>query len=111
MPLNYDPKIHDIEIVHAQFHRLMNELLKGSIVRNTFQPWEITLLLDIQACDPGDSSRKDLLKRYQKANQRAYERGAKMPMTMSEYLNGLKARRLGNATAQQKEAFSAPIAS
>jgi hypothetical protein len=109
MPLNYDPKVHDIEIVHAQFNRLINELLKGSIQRNTFQPWEITIMLDIQACDPGDASRKDLLKRYQKAVHRAYEKGAKMPMTMTEYLNGLKDRRV--ASAARVDPFRGTLAS
>jgi hypothetical protein len=103
MSLIYDPKIHDIEIVHAQFNRLLNELIKGAISRNTFQPWEITIMLDIQSCDIGDASEKDLLKRYQKAVQRAYEKGAKMPMLLSEYLESLRARRAATAAAAAAE--------
>ena len=100
MSLVYDPAKHDIEIVHAQFNRLINELLKGVINRNTFQPWEIEVLLDIQGCDIGDVSEKDILKRYQKAVQRSYERGVKMPLKLSEYLNTLKNRRV--ALAEQR---------
>lgn len=97
MALVYDPKKHDTEIVHAQFNRLLNELIKGVINRNTFQPWEIVLMLDIQAFDFGDSQQKEMLKRYQKAVQRCYEKGAKMPMKLSEYINSLKSRRLSAA--------------
>lgn len=100
MALPYDPNIHDSEVVHAQFQRLLNELIRGAINRNTFQPWEIELLLDIQACDFGDSSQKEVLKRYQKAVQRAYEKGAKMPMKLSEYLDQLKQKRLASAAAR-----------
>ncbi|WP_031496779.1 hypothetical protein [Bryobacter aggregatus] len=93
MALVYDPAKHDVEIVHAQFNRLIAELIKGAINRNTFQPWEIEVLLDIQSCDIGDLSQKDLLKRYQRAVQRSYEKGCKMPLKLSEYLSSLKARR------------------
>ncbi|GAB4411898.1 MAG: hypothetical protein OHK0021_20610 [Bryobacter sp.] len=97
MPLTYNPKVHDVEVVHAQFNRLMNELIKGTISRNTFQPWEIELLLDIQSADLGRYSEREIYKRYQKAVQRAYERGAKMPMKLSEYLEGLKSKRVADA--------------
>lgn len=97
MALVYDPNKHDIEIVHAQFNRLINELIKGVINRNTFQSWEIELMLDIQACDFGESQQKEMLKRYQKAVQRSYEKGAKMPMKLSEYINSLKSRRVASA--------------
>lgn len=101
--LVYDPATHDTEIVHAQFNRLIAELLKGAINRNTFQPWEIEVLLDIQSCDIGDISEKDILKRYQKAVQRSYERGAKMPLKLSEYMATLKSRRI--ALAEQRAEF------
>ncbi len=110
MPPAYNPEIHDVEIVHAQFNRLVNELLKGTIARNTFQPWEIDLLLDIQAADLGDASEKEVLKRYQKAVQRAYDKGAKMPMRLSEYLDSLKSKRAATAGGDS-EPFSSQIAS
>ena len=99
MELVYDPTKHDVEIVHAQFNRLLNELIKGSINRNTFQPWEIELMLDIQACDFGDTPQKEMLKRYQKAVQRSYDKGVKMPMKLSDYIQGLRSRRAAAAEA------------
>jgi hypothetical protein len=104
MALVYDPSKHDIEIVHAQFNRLMNELIKGAINRNTFQAWEIELMLDIQAADFGDTPQKEMLKRYQKAVQRSYDKGVKMPMKLSEYIDSLKSRRLANTTAREEVA-------
>jgi hypothetical protein len=111
MALVYDPTKHDIEIVHAQFNRLLNELIKGTINRNTFQPWEIELMLDIQACDFGDTPQKEMLKRYQKAVQRSYDKGVKMPMKLSEYINGLKSRRMAAAATDTADEVIRQIAS
>jgi hypothetical protein len=110
MPLAFHPDRHDSEIVHAQFNRLIAELLKGTLNRNTFQPWEIELLLDIQAADLGDAPEKDVLRRYQKAVQRAYDKGAKMPMRLTEYLASLKARRTASSVAEE-DAFPSQLAS
>ena len=54
--------------------------------RNTFRPWEIDVLLDIETCNLRDSNRRETLRRYQKANQRHMEKGARLPMKLSEYL-------------------------
>lgn len=74
------------EEISSQFSRLMRELLRGRISRNTFQPWEIELLLDIENCHLRESARENILKRYQKAVGRDLEKGAAMPMKLSEYL-------------------------
>jgi len=57
----------DSDAVLAQFNRLIQELLRGSMNRNTFRPWEVELLLDIEACHLRDSSRRETLRRYQRA--------------------------------------------
>ena len=49
----------DSDAVLAQFNRLIQELLRGSMNRNTFRPWEVELLLDIEACNLRDSSRRE----------------------------------------------------
>ena len=82
--------VQDSEIVLNRFNRLIQELLRGSMNRNTFRPFEIDILLDIEACSLKDAGRKDILRRYQKAVQRSMERGAEKPMKLSEYLAGLK---------------------
>lgn len=85
--------VQDSEIVLTRFNRLMQELLRGSMTRNTFLPWEIQVLLDIEDCNLKDAGRKDLLRRYQKAVQRSMEKGAPGPMKLSEYLSTLKSTR------------------
>lgn len=88
----------DAETILAQFNRLMNELLRGKLVRNTFRPWEIELLLDIQMCDLRDGQKRETLRRYQRAVQRQMEKGSRDPMKLSQYLAANKAKRLASDT-------------
>jgi len=69
-----------------QFNRLIRELLRGQINRNSFRPWEVELLLDIDDCGLRESARDSALRRYQKAVQHQLERGATAPMKLSEFL-------------------------
>ena len=86
--------VHDSDAVLHRFNKLILELLRGSMTRNTFQPWEVAILLDIESCDMRDGAKRETLRRYQKAVQRAMEKGASSPLMLSEYLNQQKARRL-----------------
>ncbi len=70
--------------------------------RNTFRPWEVDLLLDIESCNLRESSKRETLRRYQKAVQRHMEKGARLPLKLSEYLEAVKNKR---------GAQSAPVAS
>ena len=84
----------DADTILTQFNRLMNELLRGKLVRNTFRPWEIALLLDIQMCDLRDGQKRETLRRYQKAVARQMEKGSRDPMKLSEYLAANRAKRM-----------------
>ena len=99
----YD-SLPDSDAVLAQFNRLIQELLRGSINRNTFRPWEVELLVDIESCNLRESAKREALKRYQKAVQRQMENGARLPQQLSEYRESLKAKR-----AAQAPANSAPL--
>lgn len=92
----YD-SLPDSDTVLAQFNRLMQELLRGNMNRNTFRPWEVDLLLDIESCNLRDGARRETLRRYQRAVQRHMEKGARLPLKLSEYLDGVKAKRNGQA--------------
>ena len=89
----------DAETILGQFNRLMNELLRGKLIRNTFRPWEIQLLLDIQMCDMRDGQKRETLRRYQRAVQRQMEKGSRDPMKLSDYLAANKAKRLASAAS------------
>lgn len=83
----------DSDAVLAQFNRLIQELLRGNMHRNTFRPWEIELLLDIESCNLREASKRETLRRYQKAVQRHMEKGARLPLKLSEYLEAVKSKR------------------
>ena len=85
--------VQDTDFILARFNKLVQELLRGSITRNTFRPWEVEILLDIEACNLRDGGRKELMRRYQKAVQRSMEKGSPMPLKLSEYLELQKSRR------------------
>ena len=87
----------DSDAVLAQFNRLIQELLRGNMHRNTFRPWEIELLLDIESCNLREASKRETLRRYQKAVQRHMEKGARLPLKLSEYLEAVKTRRAAQA--------------
>src|SRR5580700_4282455 len=76
----------DSDAVLAQFNRLILELLRGNMRRNTFRPWEVELLLDIEGCNLRESAKRETLKRYQKAVQKHMEKGARLPLKLTEYL-------------------------
>lgn len=88
----YD-SLPDSDAVLAQFNRLVQELLRGNMHRNTFRPWEIELLLDIESCNLRETNRRDVLRRYQKAVQKHMDKGARTPLKLSQYLEGVRAKR------------------
>ena len=83
----------DPEVVLSQVNRLINELLRGTMNRNCFRSWEIELLLDLESCSVGPTARRDLLRRYQKAVQRHFDRGGTKLLRLSEYLEAQRSRK------------------
>jgi len=86
-----------LELMLNRFNRLISELLRGSIVRTTFQPWEVDLLLDMQDCEIEPRKRQEILRQYQKAVQKQMESGPGPPMKLSDYLQLRMTRRLSMA--------------
>ncbi len=94
--------VEDGEQFLVRFNRLVRELEHGGITRNCFKPWEIELLLDMDACELGSRRKSQLLRQYQKAFRRHLENGASQPLKLSEYLRRKMVRRART---------SAPVAS
>lgn len=69
-----------------RFRRLISELLKGEIARNSFAPWEIEILLDLEACDLPPRRRVDILRQYQRAVERQLDAGPGPPILLSHFL-------------------------
>ncbi len=82
MPIHVD----ELEARLHQFNKLITELLRGRMTRNTFQPWEVEILLDIEGCALRDANRREMLRRYQRAANRYFERGGRTMLKLSEYL-------------------------
>jgi hypothetical protein len=74
------------ELMLHRFTRLMGELIRGAILRNVFQPWEIDLLLDIESCPLDGRRRFEILRQYQKAVERQLDTGPGPPMKLSVFL-------------------------
>lgn len=84
----------DGDTLLGQFNRLIQDLLRGSLTRNTFRPWEIELLLDIEGCELKEGQKRETLRRYQRAVQRQIGKGAAKPIKLSEYLEANRVKRL-----------------
>ena len=89
-----------------QFNKLIAELLRGKLQRNTFQSWEIEILLDIEGCDLRDSNRRETLRRYQKAANRFLEKGGTHLLRLSEYLDKNRRAAVARKTARVIELVS-----
>ena len=58
-----------------------------------------SMVLDIEACNLREVVKRETLRRYQKAVQRAMEKGARTPFKLSEYLDGKKNNSLPKANS------------
>ncbi len=94
--------VYELEAMLTQFNKLMSELVRGRIQRTTFQPWEIGILLDIEACDLRDGNRRQVLKRYQRAANRYVDRGGRTMLKLSDYL-AKKHRTINGSPAGEDE--------
>jgi hypothetical protein len=81
-----DEDLSQIEIQLHRFNKLMVEVMRGSIKRNSFQPWEFEILLDMDHCQFEKRRRLDILRQYQRAVAKQMERGPGPPMKLSRFL-------------------------
>ena len=74
------------ELMLNRFNRLIGEVMRGALARNSFQPWEVEILLDLDECQLEKRRRFDILRQYQKAVERQVNSGDGPPMKLSEFL-------------------------
>ena len=74
------------ELMINRFNRLLGEVMRGALARNSFQPWEVEILLDLDQCQLEKRRRLDILRQYQKAVERQVNNGDGPPMKLSEFL-------------------------
>jgi hypothetical protein len=83
----------ELELMLNRFRRLVSELMRGEMARNSFQPWEVDILLDVESCSVESRQRLEILRRYQKAVEKQMETGPGPPMKLSEFLQLRSTRR------------------
>jgi hypothetical protein len=98
----------DTDYVLPRFNRLIQDVIRGNWQRTAFEPWEITILLDIQSCEQEVQKRRDLLVRYQKAVQRQLANRRAMPMMLSEYVRSLEVRLASRSGAVDRDSELIP---
>ena len=74
------------ELQLNRFRRLIGELMRGEMNRNTFETWEIDLLLDFETCQLPLRRRLEVLRQYRKAVERQLETGPGPPIKLSHFL-------------------------
>jgi hypothetical protein len=89
----------------TSFNQLVQDVIGGTVRRNTFTQWELELLLDLQTCRIRKSARPEVLRRYLKAVQQHFAQGGTSPLRLSAFLereaqeretqNNLSAERAG----------------
>jgi hypothetical protein len=82
-----------LELMLNRFRRLMSEVMRGSLARNCFEPWEIPILLDLETCALDSRQRLETLRQYQRAVEKQMEIGPGPPMTLSAFLQLKTTRR------------------
>lgn len=102
-------ELEDLELMLNRFRRLIAEVVRGLTRRNSFLPWELDILLDLETCEFERRRRLEILRQYQRAVERQLQSGPGPPMKMSEFLRqraeraaSLKARS-GTATPSYPE--------
>jgi len=55
-----------------------------------------------------ESAKREAIKRYQKAVQRQMEKGARLPLKLSEYLESLETRRAARLVAAETAHMATP---
>jgi hypothetical protein len=94
----------ELEIMLNRFNRLIAEVMEGRCRRNSFLPWELDILLDMENCQLDRRRRLEILRQYRRAVQRQMEKGPGPPMKLSTFLQMRAAR----AATMQDRARKAP---
>lgn len=76
----------------TRFERLLGGVMRGELDRNSFQRWEVDILLDLTACRLDSRRRTDILTQYRNAVSRQMRTGPGPPLKLSEFLT-VRARR------------------
>jgi hypothetical protein len=86
-------ELSDRELTFNRFRRLIRELSRGETPRNSFEAWEVDILLDLEECSIQPSRRMELLGQYERAVRRQMALSDGPPMKLSDFLEERRRRR------------------
>jgi len=66
--------------------QLVQQLISGTVRRNTFTQWEMKLLLDVQMIRMRKSSRSEMLRRYLRVIERQVVTGSAAPLRFAHFV-------------------------
>jgi hypothetical protein len=85
----------------TSFTQLIQELIGGTVRRNLFTQWELSLLLDLQLAKMRKSSRGDALRRYLRVVQQCQAQGADEPPRLAAFLEASAPRKAAAGGASE----------
>jgi len=80
-----------------RFRKLVEDVIRGNVKRNVFEPWEVEILLDMEACPMEARRRSGILLQYMRRVEKQMEKGPGPPMKLSEFLQRKTTRRPSSA--------------
>ena len=89
-----------LEILLDRFNRLIGEVMEGDFRRNSFLPWELDILMDMEGCQLERRRRLEILRQYRRAVHHQLEKGPGPPMKLSAFLEIRAARALTQKRSQ-----------
>lgn len=82
--------------------QLVQEVIGGTLRRNTFTECELQLLLDLQTCRIRKSTKPDILRRYLKAVQQQFTVDASAPLRFLKFFEN-EQHRMAALSAERAE--------
>jgi len=79
-----------------RFRKLLADVIRGNVRRNVFEPWEVDILLDMEACSIEPKRRGEILRQYLRGVEKQMEKGPGPPMKLSGILQRKTTRRPSN---------------
>jgi len=87
--------------------QIVQELIGGTLRRNTFTPCELQLLLDLQAFRIRKSAKPDILRRYLKAVQQHFTVDSSAPLRFAHFFEKEQHRATVQSSARHEKVVGA----
>jgi hypothetical protein len=78
------------DAVAVRFNRLIRSVLDGDLKGNSFQPWELEIILDLERWPLPQAEFRRAILRYQRYGNRCLCKGAAVPQTISDYFQHVR---------------------